>query len=276
MKIASPRTRDIIPSFGLGTWRMGEAASQRTREVAAVRHAIELGYRLIDTAEMYGEGGAEEVIGMALRGLAERPFIVSKVYPQNATAKGVLAACERSRTRLGVDCIDLYLLHWRGGVPLAETVEAFEKLCAAGRIRQWGVSNFDVDDLRELLAAGGVNCAANQIYYSASQRGPEVALLPWLRERQIPAMAYSPVDQGALANDATFARIGARYGASAVQAALAWALAQPSMVVIPKAVRHAHLEENYRAQAITLNPDDVAAIEQAFPRPTSKRALAML
>lgn len=271
------------PALGLGTWRMGEQARSRAAEIAAVRLALDLGYRLIDTAEMYGEGGAEEVIGAALAeafrggGLhREDLFLVSKVYPHNASRQGTVAACERSLKRLGVDHIDLYLLHWRGQHPLAATVQGFAALKASGRIRHWGVSNFDTDDMQELWAVpGGRECAANQVYYSASERGVEFDLLPWLRQHRVPLMAYCPVDQGALATDRTFAAIGKRLGASAAQAALAWVLREPGVVAIPKAVREAHLRENLAAADLALTPDDLAAVDRAFPPPKRKHSLAM-
>jgi diketogulonate reductase-like aldo/keto reductase len=272
-----------VPALGLGTWRMGENARTRRQEVAAVRLAVELGYRLIDTAEMYGEGGAEEVVGAALaESLADRTvrredlFIVTKVYPHNASRQGTLAACERSLQRLGLDRIDLYLLHWRGQHPLAATVEAFEALAASGRIRHWGVSNFDHDDLEALWrTGGGPSCAANQVYYSASERGVEFDVLPWQRRHRVPLMAYCPIDQGALANDRTFATIGERLGATAAQVALAWTLREPGVIAIPKAVREAHLRENIGAAQLALSAEDLAAIDRAFPPPQRKRRLAM-
>lgn len=272
-----------VPALGLGTARIGESARTRRAEIAAVRQALAIGYRLIDTAEMYGEGGAEEVIGAALADAIaagevrrEDVFIVSKVYPHNASRSGVPAACERSLRRLGLDHIDLYLLHWRGAVPLAETVAAFEALKERGLIRDWGVSNFDVDDLKALArVTGGAHCAANQIYYSASQRGVEFELLPWQRERRMPAMAYSPIDQGAAAHDRTLKAIGARHGATAAQIALAWVLRQPDVIAIPKAVRDAHLRENWTAASIALTPRDLAEIDRRFPPPTCKSPLAM-
>jgi diketogulonate reductase-like aldo/keto reductase len=232
---------------------------------------------------MYGEGGAEEVVGAALRAWAATPghrrddvFIVSKVYPHNASRQGAVAACERSLKRLGLDRIDLYLLHWRGQHPLKDTVAAFEELQRDGRIRHWGVSNFDSDDMNELWRLpDGDACAANQIYYSASERGIEFDLLPALRERGVPAMAYCPIDQGALARDKTFAQVGARQGASAAQAALAWVLAQTGVIAIPKAVREAHLRENFAAASLRLTADDHAQIDRAFPPPRRKQRLAM-
>jgi diketogulonate reductase-like aldo/keto reductase len=272
-----------VPALGLGTWHTGENARSRKQEIAAVRFAVELGYRLIDTAEMYGEGGAEEVIGAALAEVfatravrREDLFIVTKVYPHNASREGVIAACERSLRRLGLDHVDLYLLHWRGQHPLTATIEGFEALKAAGRIRHWGVSNFDQDDMEELWqAAGGKACAANQVYYSASKRGVEFDLLPWQREHRVPLMAYCPIDQGALARDRTFAAIGQRLGASAAQVALAWTLREPGVIAIPKAVREAHLRENLGAAQLTLSAEDLAAIDHAFPPPKRKSRLAM-
>lgn len=274
-----------IPSLGLGTWRIGEVAGRRKAEVAAVRAAIDMGYRLIDTAEMYGEGGAEEVVGEAVADALragdirrEELFIVSKVYPHNASRKGTPAACERSLARLGLDHVDLYLLHWRGEHPLTETCEALRTLAAQGRIRRWGVSNFDTDDMEELASACGdvADCAANQVYYSVAERGPEFSLLPWLRERGIPLMAYSPIDQGALAKDAGLSKIAQRLGVTATQVALAWAISQPGVVAIPKAVRETHLRENLAATELKLSADDLTEINRLHPPPTRKTPLAMI
>jgi diketogulonate reductase-like aldo/keto reductase len=268
-----------LPALGLGTWHLGESASTRDAEVAAVRLAIELGYRVIDTAEMYGEGGAEQVVGEAVRtsGVArEALFIVSKVYPHNASRDGVAAACERSLQRLGLDHIDLYLLHWPGPHPLRDTVAGFERLRSQGRIRHWGVSNFDTTGLRELAGVpGGDHCSANQVYYSPSTRGPEFELLPWQRERSMPLMAYCPLDQGDLAGDAVLKRVAARHHATASQVALAWLMAQRGVMVIPKAVRETHLRENLAAAELVLTGADTAEIEQRFPAPRRKVPLAM-
>ena len=272
------------PALGLGTWRMGESARERPREIAAVRLALEIGYRVIDTAEMYGEGGAEEVVGQALAqamraGTVTRDevFVVSKVYPHNASRAGVRAACERSRRRLGLDRIDLYLLHWRGAHPLAETVAGFEVLVEGGEIARWGVSNFDVDDMEELLAVrGGRACAANQVYYSLGERGAGFALLPWLQRRGMPLMAYCPIDQGVLAGSRPLAELAARHRATAAQLALAWAMEQPGVMAIPKAVRETHLRENLAAASITLGPDDLAELDALFAPPRRKTALAMV
>jgi diketogulonate reductase-like aldo/keto reductase len=279
MKTVTLPDGETVPSLGLGTWRMGESARDRRAEVDAVRHALELGYRLIDTAEMYGDGGAEEIVGEALaRGPVRRDavFLVSKVYPHNASRKGTAAACERSLARLRTGHLDLYLLHWRGAVPLAETVEAFERLREQGKIRHWGVSNFDVADLRELWAADdGGRCAANQIYYSAGQRGIEFDLLPWQRQNRLPAMAYCPIDQGALASSTALRAIARRRGATAAQIALAWVLRHPDVIAIPKAVQAAHLRDNLAAASIELAAAELAEIDAAFPPPARKRPLAM-
>ncbi len=274
---------EIWPSLGLGTWRMGESQAKRRVEVAAVRAAIEMGYRVIDTAEMYGDGGAEQVVGVAVAesiraGTVARDelLIVSKVSPQNASAKGTLAACERSRTRLGLECVDVYLLHWPGAVPLAETLGAFETLRSAGRIRHWGVSNFDADRMRELVALkGGNRCATNQIYYSLTARGPAFELLPWQQSCGIVTMAYSPIDQGALARHAALRPIAAKRKATPAQLALAWLAAQPGVMAIPKATTLAHLKDNLDSASITLTADDLARLDRAFAPPTRKTPLEM-
>jgi diketogulonate reductase-like aldo/keto reductase len=272
-----------LPALGLGTWHMGESARSRADEVAAVRLAIEIGYRVIDTAEMYGEGGAEEVVGQAVdealrAGTVEREqlFIVSKVYPHNANRAGLVAASERSLKRLALDHIDLYLLHWPGPHPLRETVAGFEALQANGRIRHWGVSNFDTDEMHALSAVrGGEHCAANQVYYSLGARGAEFDLLPWQRERSMPLMAYCPLDQGGLAKEPVLHEVAARHGATASQVALAWLMAKPGVMVIPKAVREAHLRENFAAADLKLDAADLEAIERRFPTPRRKLPLAM-
>jgi diketogulonate reductase-like aldo/keto reductase len=272
-----------VPALGLGTWRLGESMRTRTAEIAAVRTALELGYRLIDTAEMYGEGGAEEVVGQALADAIaagdvrrEDVFVVSKVYPHNASVRGMAAACDRSRSRLRLDTIDLYLLHWRGSHPLAATVDGFERLRSAGHIRQWGVSNFDVDDMQELWhLQHGPQCVVNQVYYSASHRGIDFDLLPWLREHRVATMAYCPIDQGVLAANAELGRIAARHGATAAQVALAWVLREPGVIAIPKAGQVGHLRENLRAADLALDAEDLTAIDRVFPVPRRKQPLAM-
>jgi diketogulonate reductase-like aldo/keto reductase len=272
-----------LPALGLGTWHMGESASSRAQEVAAVRLALELGYRVVDTAEMYGEGGAEEVLGQALAEALragtvarEQVFVVSKVYPHNASRQGVAAACERSRRRLKLDHIDLYLLHWPGPHPLRDTVAGFGTLQAQGHITHWGVSNFDTDDMRQLVAVpGGEHCAANQVYLSPSTRGAEFDLLPWQRARNMPLMAYCPLDQGDLADDAVLRGVAERHGATASQVALAWLIARGGVMPIPKAVREAHLRANLAAVDLALSEADLSEIERRFPAPRRKQALAM-
>ena len=279
MKTVELPAGEPIPALGLGTWRMGESARARRAEVEAVHFALEIGYRLIDTAEMYGEGGAEEVVGEALaRGPVRRDevLLVSKVYPHNASRKGTIAACERSLKRLRTDRIDLYLLHWRGEVALEETVAAFEHLRERGKIRHWGVSNFDVDDLGELWDVDdGKRCAANQVYYSAGQRGIEFDLLPWQRQHRLPVMAYCPIDQGALARSTRLQAIARARGVTAAQVALAWVMRQPDVIAIPKAVQAAHLRENLAAASIELSATELTQIDAAFPPPARKRRLAM-
>ena len=274
---------EVWPSIGLGTWRMGESAAKRRSEVAAVCTAIEIGYRVIDTAEMYGDGGAEEVVGSAVAkclrtGTIGRDelFIVSKVYPHNASTAGTLAACERSRKRLGLDRIDCYLLHWRGAVPLAETIAAFEDLRVRGRIRHWGVSNFDLDDMEELLAVdGGERCTTNQVYYSLTERGPAFALLPWQKARGIVTMAYSPIDQGALSRNADLRALAARQSLTPAQLALAWLSAQAGVMAIPKSSDLARLKENFDSLAVELAPKDLSALDRAFPPATRRTPLTM-
>ena len=280
--VALPGGR-LLPALGLGTWRMGEAPGTREKETAAVVSALESGYRLIDTAEMYGEGGAERVVGAAVaeavgRGVVRREdlVLVSKVYPHNATARGVIEACARSLDRLGTRYIDLYLLHWRGQHPLASTVEGFETLKGDGRIRDWGVSNFDVEDMDELWHVdGGRACAINQVYYSATERGIEFDLLPWQRRHHVPLMAYCPVDQGAAATNPVLAAVAAARGVTAAQVALAWILRHPDVIAIPKAIRANHQRENLAAAGLALTPGDLARIDAALPPPTRKRPLAM-
>jgi diketogulonate reductase-like aldo/keto reductase len=271
------------PSLGLGTWRFGEVAGRHGAEVAAVRHALELGYRVIDTAEMYGEGGAETVVGEALAeaqraGLSRADLrVVSKVYPHNASVEAMLAACQRSLRRLQLDHIDLYLLHWRGGVPLKETVDGFEMLQQRGWIGHWGVSNFDLADMQELAAVpGGGACSVNQVYYSISQRGAGFDLLPWQRLKQMPLMAYSPIDQGALADHPSLRAVAERHAATPAQVALAWVLAQPGVMAIPKAVQAIHLRHNWQAASLKLDTSDMATLDLLFPPPRRKLPLAML
>ena len=283
MKTVTLSGGEVLPALGLGTWHMGEAADSKPAEVAAVRLAIEMGYRLFDTAEMYGEGGAETVLGEAvndaLRSGAvtrEQLFIVSKVYPHNASRAGTAAACERSLKRLRLEHIDLYLLHWPGSHPLAQTVAAFEALRSQGRIRHWGVSNFDTDEMAALWAtADGKNCAANQVYYSISQRGIEFDLLPWQRQRKVATMAYCPIDQGALARSAALLPIATRLDATPAQLALAWLAARGDVIALPKAVQEQHLRDNFAAASLELDATVRADLDKVFAAPRRKVPLAM-
>ncbi len=266
-----------VPAYGQGTWHMGENAGYAEEEVAALRLGIELGIRLIDTAEMYGNGRAEELVARAAAGRRDDLFIVSKVLPYNASAKGAVEACERSLRRLGTDRIDLYLLHWRGSVPLADTLEGFERLRQAGKIRYHGVSNFSLDDMKEWTAlSGGAAVASNQILYNLSRRGPEWDLIPWCRERGITIMAYSPIDQARLLGHKALAEVAARHRATAAQVALAWLLRQDGTIVIPKARRAAHVRENFAALDLALDAADLAALDRAFPPPKGRSPLGML
>jgi diketogulonate reductase-like aldo/keto reductase len=281
-EVSLPHGEDV-PALGLGTWRYGESAARRAAELTALRLAFEIGYRVIDTAEMYAAGGAETVVGQAIAdsqraGVAQREqlFIVSKVLPENADPAGMVAACERSLKRLQLDHIDLYLLHWRGSVPLKDTIDGFEILQRRGWIRHWGVSNFDLADMRELHALpGGSACASNQVYYSLSERGPEFDLLPWLRLHAMPMMAYPPVDGGELAPNPVLEDIAARHSATGVQVALAWMLGQAGVLSIPKTARATHLQQNWDAARLRLTAADLAALDEAFPRPARRRPLAM-
>jgi diketogulonate reductase-like aldo/keto reductase len=265
-----------LPVFGIGTWRMGESARQRRHELEAVRCALDLGYPLIDTAEMYGEGVAEEIVGKALAGRRRRPFLVSKVYPHNATRGGTVAACERSLKRMGIERIDLYLLHWRGGVRLAETFEAFLRLREAGKIGDFGVSNFDLGDMEEAARLDKGLTASNQVLYCLSRRGPEFDLLPWMRQRSMPLMAYSPLDQGRLLGKSALKKLAAEVGCTPAQLALAWLLAQPGVVTIPKSSTRERVKENLGALEVTLSRDILAELDRAFPPPATKQSLAML
>jgi diketogulonate reductase-like aldo/keto reductase len=238
---------------------------------------IELGLTLIDTAEMYGSGGAEEVVADAIEGQRESVFLVSKVLPSNASRRGTVAACERSLRRLGTDHLDLYLLHWRSGVPLDETLEAFEQLGRSGKIRSWGVSNFDTDDMQELVELpGGTAVATNQVLYNLTRRGIEYDLLPWSLEHGIPIMAYSPVEQGRLLRHPALAAVAARHEVSPAQVALAWVIRQDGVTAISKAVTPAHVRENRAAADLRLTAEDCVELDRAFPPPTRRRALELL
>jgi diketogulonate reductase-like aldo/keto reductase len=268
---------ESVPVLGQGTWKMGEDRRRHAEEVAALKLGIDLGMTLIDTAEMYGSGGAETVVADAVAGRRDELFIVSKVLPSNASRRGVEAACEKSLQRLRVDTIDLYLLHWRGGVPLAETIGAFEALKAAGKIRHWGVSNFDTDDMEELLGlASGRNVATNQVLYNPERRGVEHDLVPWSGERGIPIMAYSPVGQGRLLRNSGLADLARKHGASPAQIVLAWVMRLDGMIAIPKATRLEHVRDNAGALDVRLAPEDLAAIDRLFAPPRRKQPLEMI
>jgi diketogulonate reductase-like aldo/keto reductase len=256
---------------------MGETRGRMADEAAAVRLGIELGMTLIDTAEMYGNGGAEEMVASAAEGVRDDLFIVSKVYPHNASRAGVIAACERSLARLSTDRIDLYLLHWRGSIPLAETLAGFEQLRRDGKIRHYGVSNFDRADMAEWAALrGGESVTVDQVLYNLSRRGPEWDLLPWCRERGIAIMAYTPLGQGSLLRERTLAEVAHRRNATPAQVALAWLLRQQGMIVIPKAARLEHVRDNRGALDVVLTEEDLASLDRAFPPPKAKSSLGML
>jgi diketogulonate reductase-like aldo/keto reductase len=259
-------TGETVPALGVGTWHMGERARPREQEVAALRYALDLGIRVIDTAEMYGSGAAEEIVGEAIEGRRDEVFLVTKLYPHNATTQGTIEACERSLQRLNSEMIDLYLVHWRGDVPLAETVEAFERLKAEGKIRHWGVSNYDARDMEELLGleAGGA-CAANQVLYHLAQRGIERELLPLCRERAIPIMAYTPLGDGRVLGESPVPSIAAKHDTGPAAVALAWLMRNQGVMVIPKASQAAHVEEIAQAPEIRLDEEDLSALEAAFP-----------
>ena len=268
---------EAIPALGLGTWGLGEQPARRREELATVRLAVELGMTLIDTAEMYGEGATEAFLGEALAGLRDRVFLVSKVYPHNASRRGVVEACGRSLRRLGTDHLDLYLLHWPGHEPLAETLAGFEALRDAGLIRHWGVSNFDTANLEALYALpGGDRCAVNQVLYNLTRRGPEFDLLPWMRERGLPLVAYSPLEQGRLANGGPLVELAAKHRVSRWQLALAWVLGRHGTIAIPKTASADHLRANHAARNLRLTEAERASLDTQFPPPRRRRALEML
>jgi diketogulonate reductase-like aldo/keto reductase len=268
---------EAVPQLGQGTWAMGESSRKRKEEVAALRLGLDLGMTLIDTAEMYANGIAEEVVAEAIEGRREEVFLVTKVLPENSTSAGTIAACERSLKRLRTDRIDLYLLHWRGRIGLEETLAGFAALIEAGAIRTWGVSNFDIGDMEELLALpGGDACATNQVLYNLRRRGIEYGLLPWCRGRGVPIMAYSPIEQGRLLRERTLTSVAVRHRATPAEIALAWALRQTDMMVIPKAANEEHVRENRAALDIALTDADLAELDHAFPPPRGPRPLELL
>jgi diketogulonate reductase-like aldo/keto reductase len=276
MRAVKLKSGQSMPAFGLGTWRMGERAASRKEEADVLRYGLDRGITLIDTAEMYGEGGAEEVVGAAISGRRDEVFIVSKVYPHNAGTAGVQKACESSLKRLKTDRIDVYLLHWRGGIPLAETVAGFEALRTAGKIRAWGVSNLGVDDLEELgRLDGGGNFVTDQVLYNLQERGLEYDLLPFCRKISVPLMAYSPLFQGNLKAKKALAEVARRHGRSPAQIALAWLLRHPDVVVIPKTSKTARIDENLASLDIKLTAEDFTTLDKDFPPPKKATPLAV-
>jgi diketogulonate reductase-like aldo/keto reductase len=277
MRSVTLKTGKKVPVLGLGTWRMGERASEKAAELAALRLGLELGVRLIDTAEMYGEGGAEIIVGETIAGRRDDIYLVSKVYPHNASRKGAIAACERSLKRLKTDRLDLYLLHWRGSYALSETVEAFETLKKDGKIDAWGVSNFDVDDMEELAGVpNGKNCASNQVLYHLGSRSIEWQLLEHCRRDRIMVMAYSPLGQGPLLRKPALKKVAEKHACDPGAVALAWVLRQPGVITIPKAVKAEHVRANMKALDLELDTEDLAALDAAFPPPKRATPLAML
>jgi diketogulonate reductase-like aldo/keto reductase len=276
MRTITLKTGEKVPVLGLGTWRMGERSGQRAAELKALKLGLELGVRLIDTAEMYGEGGAEEIVGEAIAGKRDDIYLVSKVYPHNASRKGTIAACERSLQRLKTDRLDLYLLHWRGSYALAETVDAFATLLKDGKIRRWGVSNFDGADMRELAKqSGGEACTCNQVLYHLGSRGIEWELIPYCRRAEVMVMAYSPLGQGPLLRQPALAPLAAKHGVTPAAIALAFVLRQPGVVTIPKAVGAEHVRANLKALDVRLDAEDLKALDSAFPAPKRATPLQM-
>ena len=267
----------LLPRLGLGTWHMGESAAERAAEVAALRAGLDRGLGLVDTAEMYGDGGAERVVGEAIRGRRDEAFVVSKFYPHHASRRKLVAACEASLSRLAIERLDLYLLHWRGSVPLEETVETLQLLVRQGKIARWGVSNFDVGDVQELArVAGGESVAANQVLYNLARRGIEFDLLPLCRQSRIDVMAYSPLDEGALARHPAVANVARDLGATPAQVAIAWLLQRPGVSVIPKTSRADRVGEIAAARELALDASALAALDAAFPPPTRRRPLEII
>jgi diketogulonate reductase-like aldo/keto reductase len=267
---------ETVPALGQGTWKMGEQRGRRVEEVRTLQLGLDLGMTLIDTAEMYANGTAEEITAEAIAGRRGEVFLVSKVLPSNASRSGTIAACERSLRRLKVEAIDLYLLHWPGHHPIGDTLASFQALQEAGKIRHWGVSNFDVAELEELLSAGGKDVAANQVLYNLTRRGIEYDLIPWQAKHRVPIMAYSPIEQGRLAHHGSLSEIAVRLNATPAQVALAWALAQPQTMVIPKAGNEPHVRENRAAADLALSPEDFAALDATFRPPRRKSSLEMI
>jgi diketogulonate reductase-like aldo/keto reductase len=266
-----------MPRLGMGTWHMGERAANRAREVAALRLGLDLGMKLIDTAEMYGEGGAESVVGEAIRGRRDEAFVVSKFYPHHASRAKLRAACDASLRQLGIEFMDLYLLHWRGPVPLEETVATLEDLVRAGKIRRWGVSNFDLADMEDLAAVpGGAQAAANQVLYNLGRRGVEFDLVPWCARHGVRVMAYSPLDEGRLVRHPALDAVARRIGTTPAQVAVAWVLRDPAVVAIPKASAPEHVRANRAAMDLVLDAEALGMLDAAFSPPRRKRPLEMI
>jgi diketogulonate reductase-like aldo/keto reductase len=277
MKTVTLPSGEKLPVLGQGTWNMGDQRSRRADEIAALRAGLDLGLTLIDTAEMYGNGNSEHLVGEAIAGRRDEVFLVSKVLPSNASRRKTITACEQSLRRLATDRLDLYLLHWRGAYPLEETLEAFETLQRDGKIRHWGVSNFDVEDMEELEAlAGGDAVTTNQVLYNPSRRGIEFSLLPWCKNRQIPTMAYSPIEQGRLLVNPALRKIAERHGATPAQVALAWVVRRDDVIAIPKAASIAHVRDNQGAVALQLSAEDLTELDRAWPAPRWKQPLEMI
>jgi diketogulonate reductase-like aldo/keto reductase len=267
----------VAPTLGQGTWRMGERRSTAPDEVAAIGLGLDLGMTLVDTDEMYGDGGAEEIVGRAIASRRNEVTVVTKVYPHNAGRNSAIAACERSLRRLRTDRVDLYLLHWPGRIPLTETVDAFERLRAAGKILRWGVSNFDHANMQALAALPeGRHCATNQVLYHLGERGVEWNLLPWMRERRMPAMAYSPLGQGALLRNRKLAAIASRLRATPAQVALAWLLQAGDVIAIPASADREHVRSNRAAADLVLDAEARSALDAAFPPPRGSSPLSVL
>lgn len=268
---------ELIPVLGQGTWYMGDEPRRRAEEIATLRLGLDLGMSLIDTAEMYGDGASEKLVGEAIAGRRDEVFLVSKVLPSNASRSGTIAACERSLKRLGTDRIDLYLLHWRGRTPFAETIAAFEALQDAGKIRHWGVSNMDLDDMSEIArASGGDAMSTNQVLYNLTRRGIEYDLLPQAQARGLPLMAYSPIEQGRLTEYPEVEDIADKHGVTPAQIALAWVLRQQGVIAIPKASTLSHVQENRAALEVKLTAEDLAELDEVFPTPNGPESLEMI
>jgi diketogulonate reductase-like aldo/keto reductase len=265
---------ESVPQLGQGTWHLGEDPKKRRDEIAALRLGLELGMTLIDTAEMYI--GAEDLVREAIAGRRNECFIVDKVLPSHATRHGTIAACENSLGRLVTDHIDLYLLHWRGSVPLEETVEAFEELIDAGKIRYWGVSNFDLEDMTDLFEIAEVDPQTDQVLYNLTHRGIEYNLLPWCRSRRIPIMAYAPIEEGILLDHPALKRVAARHDATPAQIAIAWVIRHPDVMTIPKAGNPQHVRENYRSVDIHLTSKDLNDLDDVFEPPERPVPLAVI